>query len=160
LTFLSVFARILRLEQKALCVVYHNPLSQRSRSHRFPKQSEAFLKTKRKKHLITFLEDPFMAKTSKIARNEQRKELVDRYAERRRELKKIIKNPKTSPEDRDAAYAKLRSFPRDSNANRVVNRCSMTGRPRAYFRKFGISRIALRDMALRGDLPGVRKASW
>ena len=101
-----------------------------------------------------------MAKTSKIARNEQRKELVDRYAERRRELKKIIKNPKTSPEERDEAYAKLRSFPRDSNPNRVVNRCSMTGRPRAYFRKFGISRIALRDMALRGDLPGVRKASW
>lgn len=101
-----------------------------------------------------------MAKTSKLARNEQRRELVARYAERRAALKAIIKNPGTSMDARADAYEKLRKLPRDSSAVRVRNRCSMSGRPRAYVRQFGLSRIALRDMALNGLIPGVRKASW
>ncbi len=101
-----------------------------------------------------------MAKTSKLARNEQRRELVARHAHRRTELKAIIRNPKSSIEERDKAYAALRRLPRDSSATRVRNRCSMSGRPRAYLRHFGLSRIALRDMALEGLIPGVRKASW
>jgi len=101
-----------------------------------------------------------MAKTSKLARNAQRKELVARYAERRAALRAIIKNPNTSPDARAEAYAKLRKLPRDSSATRIRNRCNMSGRPRAYLRQFGLSRIALRDMALNGLIPGVRKASW
>ncbi len=101
-----------------------------------------------------------MAKTSKLARNAQRRELVARYAERRAALKVIIKNPNTSPDVRADAYEKLRKLPRDSSATRVRNRCNMSGRPRAYLRQFGLSRIALRDMALNGLIPGVRKASW
>ncbi|MCK6513024.1 30S ribosomal protein S14 [Myxococcota bacterium] len=101
-----------------------------------------------------------MAKKSMIARNEQRKAIVDRHWEKRQALKKLIKNPNTSPEDRDEAQVKLQKLPRDSSPCRVVNRCSMTGRPRGFYRKFGLSRIALRDMARAGDLPGVRKSSW
>lgn len=101
-----------------------------------------------------------MAKTSKLARNAQRRELVARYAERRAGLKAIIKNPNTSPDTRAEAYEKLRKLPRDSSAVRIRNRCNMSGRPRAFLRQFGLSRIALRDMALNGLIPGVRKASW
>ena len=101
-----------------------------------------------------------MAKTSKLARNAQRKELVARYADRRAALKAIIRNENTSPESRADAYEKLRKLPRNSSATRVRNRCNMSGRPRAYLRQFGLSRIALRDMALNGLIPGVRKASW
>jgi small subunit ribosomal protein S14 len=101
-----------------------------------------------------------MAKTSKLARNAQRRELVARYAERRAGLKAIIKNPNTTPDVRAEAYEKLRKLPRDSAAVRVRNRCNMSGRPRAFLRQFGLSRIALRDMALNGLIPGVRKASW
>ena len=101
-----------------------------------------------------------MAKTSKINRNEQRKATVAKYAERRAELKKTIKNPRTAPAERELAMRALRKMPRDASATRVRNRCAMTGRPRGYYRKFGISRIALRDLALAGELPGVTKASW
>lgn len=101
-----------------------------------------------------------MAKTSKIAKNNRRKVLVERYAERRAELIKVIKDPETSYEDKREAYAKIAKMPRDASPTRYRNRCSVSGRPRAYFRKFGLSRIALRDMAHRGELPGVRKASW
>ena len=101
-----------------------------------------------------------MAKTSKIVKNEQRKEIVARYAARRRELKKTIANPATSPDDREAAQRTLRAMPRDSSATRIRNRCQMTGRPRAYLKQFGLSRITFRDMALAGLIPGVRKASW
>lgn len=101
-----------------------------------------------------------MAKTSKLARNAQRQELVARYAERRKALQAIIRNPKSSPESVADAYEKLRKLPRDSSAIRIRNRCSMSGRPRAYVRQFGLSRIALREMALMGLIPGVRKASW
>jgi small subunit ribosomal protein S14 len=101
-----------------------------------------------------------MAKTSKLARNAQRQELVTRYADRRKALQAIIRNPKSSPESVADAYEKLRKLPRDSSATRIRNRCSMSGRPRAFIRQFGLSRIALRDMALQGLIRGVRKASW
>ncbi|MEN8237862.1 MAG: 30S ribosomal protein S14 [Actinomycetota bacterium] len=101
-----------------------------------------------------------MAKTSKIAKNNKRKELVERYADRRAELIKIIKDPEASYADKREAYAKIAKMPRDASATRYRNRCNVSGRPRAYFRKFGLSRIALRDMAHRGELPGIRKASW
>lgn len=101
-----------------------------------------------------------MAKTSKVVRNEQRKVVVARYAERRAALKATIRNPATSDADRQAAYVQLRKLPRDSSATRVRNRCAMTGRPRAYLRQFGLSRITFREMALQGLIPGVKKASW
>lgn len=101
-----------------------------------------------------------MAKTSKIAKNAQRKRLVAKYADLRKELKEVIRSPNASEEDKDAAWAKLRSLPRDSNPNRIRNRCQFTGRPRGNYRKFGISRVVFRDMALRGEIPGVKKASW
>jgi len=101
-----------------------------------------------------------MAKTSKIAKNNKRKELVERYADRRAELIKIVKDPEATYADKREAYAKIAKMPRDASATRYRNRCNVSGRPRAYFRKFGLSRIALRDMAHRGELPGVRKASW
>ena len=101
-----------------------------------------------------------MAKTSMIERQKKREALVAKYAARRRELVAIVKNPRTTPEARAQAYAKLRKLPRNSSRIRIRNRCSMTGRPRGYEGYFGLSRIALRDMALNGLLPGVRKASW
>jgi small subunit ribosomal protein S14 len=101
-----------------------------------------------------------MAKTSKIVHNEDRKEIVARYAARRAALKETIRNPQTSDADRQAAYAQLRKLPRDSSATRIRNRCAMTGRPRAYLRQFGLSRITFREMALQGLIPGVKKASW
>lgn len=101
-----------------------------------------------------------MAKKSKIARNEYRKRQVEKYREQREELLGIIKDPKVSEDSRDEAYRALRRLPRDASPTRVRNRCNVTGRPRGYYRKFGLSRIALRDLALRGDLPGVTKSSW
>ena len=101
-----------------------------------------------------------MAKTSKIVKNEERKKLVAKYAARRKALLETIKNPKTQDEERIAAYAKLRKMPRNSSRVRIRNRCSMSGRARGYEGYFGMSRIALRDMALNGLIPGVRKASW
>ena len=100
-----------------------------------------------------------MAKTSKLAKNEQRRELVARHAQKRAQLKAVIRNPKSTDEEKQAAYATLRKMPRDSSAVRIRNRCAMSGRPRAFLRHFGLSRIALRDMALNGLIPGVRKAS-
>lgn len=101
-----------------------------------------------------------MAKKSKIAKNNRRKELVERYAERRAELVAIIKDPDASYEAKRDAYRQLAKMPRDASATRYRNRCGVTGRPRGYFRKFGMSRSALRDLAHEGELPGVRKASW
>lgn len=101
-----------------------------------------------------------MAKTSKIAKNNKRKEIITRYAERRAELLVVIKDPEASYEEKREAYAKIAKMPRDASATRYRNRCAVSGRPRGYYRKFGISRIALRDMAHVGELPGIRKASW
>ena len=101
-----------------------------------------------------------MAKKSKIARNEQRRAIVARYAQRRAELKKIIAASTSTPEERDSALAELQRQPRDASATRVRNRDAIDGRPRAYLRKFGVSRVRLRELAHNGELPGVTKASW
>ncbi|MBT2440380.1 30S ribosomal protein S14 [Streptomyces sp. ISL-36] len=101
-----------------------------------------------------------MAKKSKIARNERRKTVVERYARRRAELKEIIRRPSTPEAEREAAVRELRRQPRDASATRVRNRDAVDGRPRGHLRKFGISRVRLREQAHAGFLPGVRKASW
>lgn len=101
-----------------------------------------------------------MAKISKIVKNEMRKKTVALYAERRAALKKIINNPASTPQEVDAAQLTLQKFPRNSSPVRVRNRCSQTGRARGYLRKFGLSRIALRELALQGQIPGVVKSSW
>ncbi|MCE3552535.1 30S ribosomal protein S14 [Pseudonocardia sp. RS11V-5] len=101
-----------------------------------------------------------MATTAKIARNERRKEVVARYAERRRELKRLIARPGTPAAERAAALRELRRQPRDASAIRVRNRDSTDGRPRGYLRKFGVSRVTLRELAHAGMLPGVTTSSW
>jgi len=101
-----------------------------------------------------------MAKVSKVVKNEKRKRMVARFAEKRKSLKKIINNPGSTPEEVDEAQIKLQKLPRDASPIRVRNRCSQTGRPRGYLRKFGISRVALRELALQGQIPGVVKSSW
>ncbi|MFI1254508.1 30S ribosomal protein S14 [Streptomyces netropsis] len=101
-----------------------------------------------------------MAKKSKIAKNEQRRLTVARYAARRALLKAVIRNPQTPEEERLAARSELRRQPRDASATRVRNRDSVDGRPRGYLRTFGLSRVNLREQAHAGFLPGVRKSSW
>ena len=101
-----------------------------------------------------------MAKKSKIARNEQRKATVAKYAARRVELVKVLKDPNATLEEKYEAQRKISRMPRDASATRIKNRCALTGRPRSYYRKFGLSRIALREEALNGNLPGVVKSSW
>ena len=101
-----------------------------------------------------------MAKESAIQKNQKRRRLVKKYADQRAELKSIIHDRSLPPEDRFMAQLRLSELPRNSSPTRVVNRCRVTGRPRAYYRKFGISRIALRDLASNGALPGVVKSSW
>ncbi|MFF4381785.1 30S ribosomal protein S14 [Kitasatospora sp. NPDC001547] len=101
-----------------------------------------------------------MAKQSKIAKNEQRRATVARYAERRAELKRTIAHPASTAEERAAAQRELARQPRDASATRVRNRDGVDGRPRGYQRAFGLSRINLRTLAHAGQLPGVRKSSW
>ncbi|MFC4657058.1 30S ribosomal protein S14 [Rheinheimera marina] len=101
-----------------------------------------------------------MAKQSMKAREHKRALLVAKYAERRFALKDLIANPATSDEDRWDAVLKLQSLPRDSSPARQRNRCRVTGRPHGYLRKFGMSRIKVREAAMRGEIPGLRKASW
>ncbi len=101
-----------------------------------------------------------MAKISKVVKNEERKRKVALWADRRKALKKIINDPKSTPEQVDGAVMKLQKMPRDASPVRVRNRCSQTGRPRGYLRKFGVSRVALRELALEGQIPGVVKSSW
>lgn len=101
-----------------------------------------------------------MAKKSKIARNEQRKQIVARYAARRAELKELIRNPATPDADRTAAQSALQRLPRDASPVRLRNRDAADGRPRGHLRKFGLSRVRVREMAHRGELPGVHKSSW
>ena len=101
-----------------------------------------------------------MAKTSKIVRNEQRKKMVEKHSAKRATLKAIVNNPNSSVEEVDQAVMQLQKLPRDASPIRVRNRCSQTGRPRAYLRKFGMSRIGLRELALKGQIPGVVKSSW
>jgi small subunit ribosomal protein S14 len=101
-----------------------------------------------------------MAKKSKIVKNEQRRAIVARYAERRGTLKEIIRSPASTSEQRLAAQRALARQPRDASAVRVRNRDSVDGRPRGHLRKFGLSRVRLREEAHQGHLPGIRKASW
>lgn len=100
-----------------------------------------------------------MAKKSKVVANGRRKETVARYAERRRSLKEAVRTAAT-PEERLAAVRALSRLPRDASPTRVRNRDSSDGRPRGYLRTFGLSRITVRAMAHRGELPGVTKSSW
>ncbi|WP_378144168.1 30S ribosomal protein S14 [Cnuibacter sp. UC19_7] len=101
-----------------------------------------------------------MAKKSKIARNEQRKVIVDRYAARRLELKKALVSPTSTDEEREAARLGLQKLPRNASPARVRSRDAIDGRPRGVLTKFGISRVRFRDMAHRGELPGITKSSW
>lgn len=101
-----------------------------------------------------------MAKTCVIERGNKRRRLVKQKAAKRAKLKATIKDKNLSAEERFMAVLKLAELPRNSSKTRVKNRCSLTGRPRAYYRKFNMSRIALRDLASRGELPGVTKSSW
>ncbi len=101
-----------------------------------------------------------MAKASAIQRNLKRQRLVEKYAARRAELKKILADPETTDEAFFEAQRELAKLPRNSSVVRVHNRCASTGRPRAYIRRFRLSRIAFRELALAGKIPGVTKSSW
>lgn len=101
-----------------------------------------------------------MAKKSSLERNQKREKLVAKYAAQKAELKSIIKNPKTTDEEFFAAQRKLDKLPHNASKIRIRNRCSITGRPRGFIRKFGVSRITFRELALDGKLPGVTKSSW
>ena len=101
-----------------------------------------------------------MAKRSMVQREVKRSKLVARYAEKRAALKAVIANPETPFDEKMAAVDKLQRLPRDSSPVRQHNRCRLTGRPHGYFRKFGLSRIKLREASMRGDVPGLVKASW
>ncbi len=101
-----------------------------------------------------------MAKTSAVTKNERRKQLADKYAARRAEYKSTIRSTKSSEEDRDEAREQLAKLPKNSNPNRYRNRCTFTGRSRAVYRRFGVCRIVLRELAHEGKIPGMRKASW
>ncbi len=101
-----------------------------------------------------------MAKTSMLMREKKRAKLVNKFAAKRAELKKVIASEETSFEDRMAAIAKLSALPRDSSKCRLHNRCEVTGRPHGFYRKFGLGRNKLREHAMKGEIPGLRKASW
>ncbi|MGH8186229.1 MAG: 30S ribosomal protein S14 [Steroidobacteraceae bacterium] len=101
-----------------------------------------------------------MAKTSMVNREHKRAKLVKRYATRRARLKEIIRKPTSSPPEREAAVAALQALPRDSSKSRQRNRCAITGRSRGYYRKFGLGRQKLREATMRGEIPGLGKASW
>ncbi|MEW2499657.1 MULTISPECIES: 30S ribosomal protein S14 [unclassified Amycolatopsis] len=101
-----------------------------------------------------------MAKKSKIAKNEQRKVIAARYVEKRRALKAVIASPHSSARDKADAVVALQRMPRDASATRIRNRDTADGRPRGYLRKFGLSRVRMRQMAHNGELPGVSKSSW
>ncbi|MDC4232898.1 30S ribosomal protein S14 [Actinomyces sp. B33] len=101
-----------------------------------------------------------MAKKSKIARNLQREAVVAKYAERRAALKKASVDPHLAPNEREEAMRALHALPRDASPTRLRGRGASDGRPRGYLRRFGLSRVQFRQMALRGELPGVTKSSW
>ncbi len=101
-----------------------------------------------------------MAKTSVIVRNDKRRAAVARWAERRQALKKQVIDPELNLEERMAAMMALQKLPRDGSPSRVRNRCGLTGRPRGYYRRFGLSRNKLREIIMQGQAPGVTKASW
>ncbi|HXA93889.1 MAG TPA: 30S ribosomal protein S14 [Steroidobacteraceae bacterium] len=101
-----------------------------------------------------------MAKTNMVEREKRRARIVKKYAARRAQLKELIRSPKTSPDERAAAQVRLQSLPRDASPTRQRNRCAITGRSRGVYRKFGLSRVKIREVAMRGEIPGLTKASW
>lgn len=101
-----------------------------------------------------------MAKKSMIAREAKRSKLIQRHGEKRRALKEVLRSPNSSFEEKENAQLKLQKLPRDSSKSRLRNRCNLTGRPHGYYRKFGLSRNKLREATMRGDVPGLTKASW
>ena len=101
-----------------------------------------------------------MAKKSSIAKNLNRQKLVEKYSTKRKELKAIVKDKRTSLDEKRFALMEIEKMPRDANPIRIRNRCNLTGRPRGYYRKFGLSRISFREMASSGKIPGITKASW
>jgi small subunit ribosomal protein S14 len=101
-----------------------------------------------------------LAKKCKVEQTKRCARLVAQHKDRRDELVALIKHPDTSPEDRENAYRRLARMPRDASATRLRRRCDLSGRPRGYMRKFRLSRITFRDLALEGKLPGVTKSSW
>lgn len=101
-----------------------------------------------------------MAKVSMIQRELKREKLVAKYAEKRAQLKEIIRSPNSSDEEVEKALADLQKLPRDSSPSRKRNRCGISGRPRGVYRRFGLARNKLRKAAMNGDVPGLRKASW
>jgi small subunit ribosomal protein S14 len=101
-----------------------------------------------------------MAKVSMINREKRRTKLVKKYARKRAELKTLVSNPDIGYEERQEAMFALQKLPRDSSPSRQRNRCAISGRPRGFYRKFGLGRNMLRQAAMRGDVPGLRKASW
>jgi small subunit ribosomal protein S14 len=101
-----------------------------------------------------------MAKTSMVQRERRRERTVKKYADKRAKLKELIRDPKTSDEARAEAQQKLQSQPRDASASRCRNRCALTGRPRGVYRKFGLARTKIREVANRGEIPGLVKSSW
>lgn len=101
-----------------------------------------------------------MAKTSMIEREKRREALAKRYAAKRAQLKETIRSPKSTDDEREEAMRKLRALPRDASPSRQRKRCAITGRPRGVYRKFGLGRTKLREATMRGDVPGLRKASW
>lgn len=101
-----------------------------------------------------------MAKKSMVLREEKRLKVVQRYAKKRAALKAIIQSPGSSDEERNEALASLQALPRNANPVRLRNRCGITGRPKGFFRKFGLARNKLREQAMAGNIPGLTKASW
>jgi small subunit ribosomal protein S14 len=101
-----------------------------------------------------------MAKTSVVERAAKRVRTVHRYAARRAELKGILRDPGVSQEEKESARIRLQKLPRNASPVRLRNRCSLTGRPHGYYRKFGLGRNKLREAAMRGDIPGLVKSSW
>ena len=101
-----------------------------------------------------------MAKVSMINREKRRTKLVAKYAKKRAELKAVIADPEVGFDEKQQAMFALQKLPRDSSPVRQRNRCQVTGRPRGFYRKFGLSRNKLREATMRGDVPGLRKASW
>ena len=101
-----------------------------------------------------------MAKTSMVEREKRRAKLVKQHAGKRAKLKETIRSSKSTDSEREEATRKLQSLPRDTAASRMRNRCAITGRPRGTYRKFGLARVKVREAMMRGDIPGLRKASW
>lgn len=101
-----------------------------------------------------------MAKESMVQRDLKRTKIVEKYANKRAEIKAIIVDPETSFEDMMDAQVRLQKLPRNSSPSRQRNRCKLSGRPRGYYRKFGLSKTQFREAAMRGDIPGLKKASW